>query len=60
VEVAMMTKVLKVWHSWFPRDAEAEDTRNAAAPEVGERKTPSTLVVRTAMRQKQKLAKASP
>lgn len=56
----MLSKVVKFWHSLFPRNPEPpQDPQPDAAHDVARKHHPA-IVVRTALRQKQKLSKASP
>lgn len=57
----MLSKVVKFWHSLFPPSPELpQDPQPDAAAHDVARKHHSAIAVRTALRQKQKLSKASP
>ena len=56
----MMSKVLKFWHSLFPRPAEQPEHPQPETADTPARRHPPAIVVRTALRQKQKMLKASP
>ncbi len=52
----MSLKSLKFWHNWFQRKASETDPLIPANPEA-ERKHPSPVTIRAALRQKQKMTK---
>ena len=55
----MIMKSLKFWRNWFHREEPAAADPNQIREDTPVRKQPAAITVRAAMRQKQKLAKAS-
>lgn len=56
----MMSKVLKFWHGWFRPQAESVEHSQAGPDAPDERRHPSAIVVRTALRQKQRASRLQP
>ena len=55
----MIMKSFKFWQSWFRRDEQEANTPERTPDDVATRKPPATITVRAAMRQKQKLSRAT-
>lgn len=54
----MISKSLKFWHNWFHRKEEQPELPPQDVATAAERRHPSAITVRAALRQKQKLNKA--
>jgi len=55
----MISKSLKFWHNWFHRKEEQPELPSQDVATAAERRHPSAITVRAALRQKQKLNKAA-
>ena len=54
----MMLKSLKFWHNWFKRAEPPQDEMQADSTAVDQRKHPSAVTIRAALRQKHRTQKA--